>query len=68
MKRLILSSIAVCAVLLPLSQKAEAHWGHRYWYRYSYSHRYWHYGYWYAGWWHPGYWSYYARPTIIIED
>jgi hypothetical protein len=64
MKRLILSSIAVCAVLLPLSQKAEARW----YYRYGYCHRYWHHGFWYAGWWHPGYWSYYAGPTIIIED
>ena len=67
MKRLILSLIAVCAILLPLSQNAEAHWYHRY-YRYAYCHRYWQHGFWYAGWWHPGYWSYYAGPTVIIED
>ena len=66
MKKFILSLIAVIAVLLPLSQKAEAHWvyyRHPYWH-----HRYWHHGYWYAGFWHPGYWSYYGGPTIIIED
>jgi hypothetical protein len=67
MKRLILSLIAVGAVLLPLSQQAEAHpvyyYHHPYWH-----HRYWHHGYWYAGFWHPGYWGYYGGPTVIIED
>jgi hypothetical protein len=66
MKKLILSLIAVGAVLLPLSQKAEAHpvyYHHPYWH-----HRYWHHGYWYAGYWHPGFWGYYGWPTIIIED
>jgi hypothetical protein len=67
MKKLILSLIAVGAVLLPLSQQAEAHpvyyYHHPYWH-----HRYWHHGYWYAGFWHPGYWGYYGGPTVIIED
>jgi hypothetical protein len=62
--------IAISAVLLPLSQKAEAHWRH---YGYSYHpaywhHRCWYHGYWYAGFWHPGFWGYYGSPTIIIED
>jgi hypothetical protein len=63
--------IAVSAVLLPLSQKAEAHWGYHdgYGYHHAYwHHRYWHHGYWYAGFWHPGFWGYYGAPTIIIED
>jgi len=66
MKKLILSLIAVGAVLLPLSQKAEAHpihYYHPYWH-----HRFWHYSYWYGGYWHPGYWSYYGWPIVIIED
>jgi hypothetical protein len=71
MKKLILSLIAVSAVLLPLSQKAEARWGRRYDYCNSqayWHHRCWHHGYWYAGCWHPGFWDYYGSPTIIIED
>jgi hypothetical protein len=66
MKKFILSLIAVGAVLLPLSQRAEANWGyyhHAYWH-----HRYWHHGYWYAGCWHPGYWGFYPGPVVIIED
>jgi hypothetical protein len=68
MKKLILSLIAVSAILLPFVQNAQAYpgyWHHRaYWH-----HRYWHHGYWYAGYWHPGYWAYYGGgPTIIIED
>jgi hypothetical protein len=65
MKKLILSLIAVGAVLLPLSQKAEAHpiYYHPYWH-----HRFWHHSYWYGGYWHPGYWSYYGWPIVIIED
>ena len=67
MKRLILSLIAVGAVLLPLSQKAEAHpvyyYHHQYWH-----HRHLHHGYWYAGFWQPRYCGYYGGPTVIIED
>jgi hypothetical protein len=65
MKKLILSLIAVGAVLLPLSQKTEAHpvyYYHPYWH-----HRYWHHGYWFGGFWRTGYWGYYGAPTIIIE-
>jgi hypothetical protein len=69
MKRIILSLIAIGAVLLPLSQKAEAHWVRGYCYHRAYwHHRYWHHGYWYAGWWHPGYWGYHGAPVVIIED
>jgi hypothetical protein len=66
MKKLILSLIAVGAVLLPLSQKTEAYpayYHHPYWH-----HRYWHHGCWYGGFWHAGYWGFYGGPTIIIED
>ena len=67
MKKFILSLIAVGAVLLPLSQKAEAHWG--YYHRHvDWHQRCWHHGYWYAGYWHPGYWGFYPGPTVIIED
>ena len=56
MKKFLLGLIAVAAVLLPLSQNAQAHWGyyrHYYGYHHAYwSHCYWHHGYWYAG--HPG--------------
>jgi len=58
MKKFLLSLVAVAAVLLPLSQNAQAHWGYYhhdgYWH-----HRYWHHGYWYAGYWHPG-------PVIVV--
>jgi len=47
MKKFLLSLSAVVAVLLPLSQNAQAHWvvyHHVYWH-----YHYWHHGYWYAG-------------------
>jgi hypothetical protein len=68
MKRFLLGLIAVAAVLLPLSQNAQAHWGyyHRsYGYHRTYwQHRYWHSGYRYAGYWHPGYW--YSGPVTVV--
>jgi hypothetical protein len=50
MKKFLLGLIAVAAVLLPLSQNAQAHWGyyHRY---YGDHHAYWHHRYWYSGYW-----------------
>jgi hypothetical protein len=60
MKKFLLGLSAVVAVLLPLSQNAQAHWvvyRKVYVYHHVYSpHRSWHPGYWYAGFWHPGYW------------
>jgi hypothetical protein len=60
MKKFLLSLSAVVALLLPLSQNAQAHWVYYrkvYVYRHVYSHhRSWHPSYWYAGFWHPGYW------------
>ena len=58
MKNFLLGLSTVVAVLLPLSQNAQAKWVY---YRkvYVYRHVYWHHqhhGYWYAGFWHPGYW------------
>ena len=60
MKKFLLSLLGVAAVLLPLSQNAQAH---PYYYHPYYGehhaymhHRFWHHGYWYAGYWHPGYW------------
>jgi hypothetical protein len=68
MKRFLSGLIAVAAVLLPLSQNAQAHWGyyhHSYGYHRTYwQHRYWHHGYRYAGYWHPGYW--YSGPVTVI--
>lgn len=67
MKKFFLGLIAVAAVLLPMSQNAEAHWVgyHHYWGHYGYvHHRYWHGGHWYGGYWHPGYW--YPAPVIVI--
>jgi hypothetical protein len=54
MKKFILGLSAVVAVLLPLSQNAQAHWVYYrkvYVYRhvYVYHHAYWHH-------WHHGYW------------
>jgi hypothetical protein len=60
MKTFLLALSAVVAVLLPLSQNAQAHWVYYrkvYVYRHVYvHHRYWHHGYWYAGFSYPGYW------------
>jgi hypothetical protein len=41
MKKFLLGFIAVAAVLLPLSQKAEAHWGY---YHHYYGYHSWHRG------------------------
>ena len=69
MRKFLLGLIAVVAVLLPMSQKAQAHWGyyHHYYggYRHAYwHHRYWHRGYWYGGFWRPGYW--YPGPVVVV--
>ena len=67
MKKFLLGLIAVAAVLLPLSQNAQAHWGyyhHYYGYHHAYWHRSWHGGYWYGGFWHPGYW--YPGPVVVV--
>jgi len=60
MKKILLGLSAVVAVLLPLSQNAQAHWvvyRKTYVYHHVYSpHRCWHHGYWSAGVWHPGCW------------
>jgi hypothetical protein len=71
MKKFLLGLIAVAAVLLPLSQNAQAHWGyyHHYYHGYHYAywhHRYWHHGYWYAGYWYPGYWAGYPGPVTVV--
>jgi len=72
MKKFILGLIAVAAVLLPMSQNAQAHWvyySHGYWgHHYTYvHHRYWHHGYWYGGAWYPGYWAWAPGPVIVIS-
>ena len=68
MKRFLLGLLAVAALLLPLNQIAQAHWGyyHRsYGYHHAYwHHRYWHHGYSYGGYWHPGYW--YTGPVTVV--
>jgi len=71
MKKFLLGLIAVAAVLLPLSQNAQAHWVyyHHYYHGYHYAywhHRYWHHGYWYAGNWYPGYWVGYPGPVTVV--
>jgi hypothetical protein len=71
MKKFLLGLIAVAAVLLPLSQNAQAHWVyyHHYYHGYQYAywhHRYWHHGYWYAGYWYPGYWAGYPGPVTVV--
>ena len=71
MKKFLLGLIAVAAVLLPLSQNAQAHWVyyHHYYHGYHYAywhHRYWHHGYWYAGCWYPGYWAGYPGPVTVV--
>ena len=59
MKKFLLGLSAVVALLLPLSQNAQAHWvvyHHVYVYRHVYvNHSHWHHGYWYSGFWHAGY-------------
>jgi hypothetical protein len=61
MKKILLGLSAVVAVLLPLSQNAQAHWVYYrkvYVYRHVYvHHRYWHPGYWSGENWHPGCWN-----------
>ena len=69
MRKFLLGLIAVAAVLLPLSQSAQAHWGyyHHYYggYHQAYwQHRYWHGGFWNGGYWHPGYW--YPGPVVVV--
>jgi hypothetical protein len=69
MRKFLLGLIAIAAVLLPLSQNAQAHWGyyHHYYggYRHAYwHHRYWHGGFWTGGYWHPGYW--YPGPVVVV--
>jgi hypothetical protein len=69
MRKLLLGLIAVAAVLLPLSQNAQAHWGYYHHYYGGYHqaywhHRYWHGGFWYGGYWHPGYW--YPSPVMVV--
>ena len=53
MKKFLLGLIAVAAVLLPLSQSAQAHWcyyRHYYGYHRAYwDHPYWHHGYYWTG-------------------
>ena len=71
MKKFLLGLIAVAAVLLPLSQNAQAHWVYyrHYYHGYHYAywhHRYWHHGYWYAGSWYPGYWVGYPGPVTVV--
>ena len=70
MKKFLLGLIAVAAVLLPLSQNAQAHWvyyHHYHGYHYaSWHHRYWHHGYWYAGYWYPGYWAENPGPVTVV--
>jgi hypothetical protein len=58
MKKFLLALSAAVAVLLPLSQNAQAHWvvyRKVYVYHHVY-HRCWHHGYWSGGFWHPGCW------------
>jgi hypothetical protein len=75
MRKFILGLVAVAAVLLPMSQNAQARWVHAYhgyyhggyWgHRYAY-HHYWHNGYWYGGIWYPGYWAWAPGPVIVIS-
>jgi hypothetical protein len=66
MKKLTLGLIAVSAILLPLSQSAQARWVN-----YRHCHAYpprqcWHPGYWYAGCWYPGYWSWYPTAVVVL--
>jgi hypothetical protein len=70
MRKFLLGLIAIAAVLLPMSQNAEAHWVHYgYWgphYGWAH-HRYWHHGYWYGGIWYPGYWAWAPGPVIVVS-
>jgi hypothetical protein len=70
MKKFLLGLTAVAAILLPMSQNAQAHWVHGYHYYghpYGYAHHgYWHGGYWHGGFWHAGYWGFYPAPVIVI--
>jgi hypothetical protein len=68
MKKFLLGLVAVAAILLPMSQSAQAHWV--YYHHYDGYHRvyaqrhFWHHGYWYGGCWYPGYW--YPAPVAIV--
>lgn len=64
MRKFLLSLVAVAAVFLPMSQKAQAHWVY---YHHYHGHHFWHHGYWYAGYWHPGYWSWYPAPVVVVD-
>jgi hypothetical protein len=69
MRKFLLGLIAVAAILLPLSQNAQAHWGYYHHYYGGYHqaywhHRYWHGGFWNGGYWHPGYW--YPGPVVVV--
>ncbi len=69
MKKFLLGLLAVSAMLLPMSQSAQAHWvyyHHYYPYHHFYARHYWHYGYWYGGFWHPGYWGWDPAPVVVI--
>ena len=69
MRKFLLGLIAIAAVLLPLSQNAQAYWGHYYhraYYHPYWHHRYWHGGYWNAGFWHPGCWAVGPGPVVIV--
>jgi hypothetical protein len=70
MRKFLLGLLAVLAMLLPMSQSAQARWVyyHRYYpYHHIYVHRhYWHPGYWYAGFWYPGYWAWTPAPVVVV--
>jgi hypothetical protein len=70
MRKFLLGLLAVLAILLPMSQSAQARWVyyHRYYpYHHIYLHRhYWHPGYWYAGFWYPGYWAWAPAPVAVV--
>jgi hypothetical protein len=70
MRKLLLGLFTVLAVLLPISQSAQAHWVY-YHHDWGYQHvclqrHCWHGGYWYGGYWHPGYWGWYPAPVAVV--
>jgi hypothetical protein len=65
MKKFLLGLVAVLAMLLPMSQSAQAHWA--YYHHYCGYHRvcasrHWHHGYYYGGYWYPGY----TAPVTVV--
>jgi hypothetical protein len=69
MKKFLLGLVAVAAILLPMTQSAQAHWGcyHRSCgYHVCEHRRCWHHGCWYGGCWHAGYWGWDAAPVAVI--